>query len=221
MLNYAIDPRILAPLVPPGTEMDFWNGQALVSVVGFLFQNTRVLGIPVPFHRNFEEVNLRFYVRRKADDGWRRAVVFVKEIVPRYAIAFLARAVYNEPYLALPMSHRIEPDSAAYHWKWKGEENFLKVAAQGDPQPLVEGSEQEFITEHYWGYTAQRDGSTLEYRVEHPRWRVRDVQRAELHCPVASLYGGQFCGVLNQPPASAFLAEGSKVKVFQGVRLKP
>jgi uncharacterized protein YqjF (DUF2071 family) len=219
MLNYEIDPKILAPLVPLGTELDFYKGKSFVSVVGFLFQNTRVLGIPIPFHRNFEEVNLRFYVRRKADDGWRRAVVFIKELVPRFAIAFVARAFYNEPYIALPMSHQIETNFAAYFWKINGGENFLKVAVHGDAQSLIEGSEQEFITEHYWGYTAQRDGSTLEYRVEHPRWRVWDAQTAELHCDVAGLYGKQFCDALNQPSSSAFLAEGSEIKVYKGIRL--
>jgi len=219
MLNYEIEPEILAPLVPAGTELDFWNGKALVSMVGFLFQKTRVLGIPIPFHRNFEEVNLRFYVRRKADDGWRRAVVFIKELVPRSAIAFTARALYNEPYIALPMSHQIETSSAAYFWRFKGKESFLKVTVHGDAQPLVKGSEQEFITEHYWGYTAQRNGSTLEYRVEHPCWRVWNTETAELHCDVASLYGGQFYNAFNQPPSSAFLAEGSEVKVCKGVRL--
>jgi uncharacterized protein YqjF (DUF2071 family) len=200
--------------------LDYWNGKTFVSVVGFLFQKTRVLGMPIPFHRNFEEVNLRFYVRRKADDGWRRAVVFIKEIVPRFAIAFTARAFYNEPHIALSMSHQIEPSSAAYFWKFKGKENFLKITVHSDAQSLVEGSEQEFITEHYWGYTAQRDGSTLEYRVEHPRWRVWNSQTAELHCDVASLYGQQFCNVLNRQPSSAFLAEGSEIKAYKGVKLR-
>jgi uncharacterized protein len=221
MLNYEVDPKVLASFVPAGTELDSWNGKVFVSVVGFLFQNTHVLGIPIPFHRNFEEVNLRFYVRRKADDGWRRAVVFIKELVPRFAIAFTARAIYNEPYLALPMSHQIDSNSAAYFWRFNGKENFLKVVVQGDAQPLLEGSEQEFMTEHYWGYTAQREGSTLEYRVEHPRWRVWNAQAAELHCDVAGHYGEQFCNTLNQPPSSAFLAEGSEVKVYKGVKIKP
>ena len=220
MLNYEVDPKLLARHVPPGTELDSWNGKTFVSVVGFLFQNTRVLGVPFPFHRNFEEVNLRFYVRRKAADGWRRAVVFIKEIVPRSVIAFTARTFYNEPYLALPMSHQLEANSAAYFWKFNGEENFLKIAVQGEAQSLLEGSEQEFITEHYWGYTAQRDGSTLEYRVEHPRWHVWNAKTSELHCNVAGLYGEQFCNTLNQPPTSAFLAEGSEVIVYKGVRIK-
>ena len=66
MLNYEVPPEALAPLVPAGTELDSWQGKTFVSVVGFLFLDTRVLGIAIPGHRDFEEVNLRFYVRRKA-----------------------------------------------------------------------------------------------------------------------------------------------------------
>jgi uncharacterized protein len=229
MLNYEVDPKILAPLIPSGTELDSWNGKNFVSVVGFLFQKTRVRGVPVPFHRNFEEVNLRFYVRRQSPDGWRRGVVFVRELVPRIAIAWTARTFYNEPYIALPMSHQIEISpagskeikSALYYWRFNGNQNYLKLVVRGHAQPLRENTEQEFITEHYWGYTTQRDGSTLEYRVEHPRWRVWNAQAAELHCDVAGLYGEQFCNALNRPPSSAFLAEGSEVKVHKGVKIKP
>ena len=166
-------------------------------------------------------MNLRFYVRRRADDGWRRAVVFIREIVPRFSIAFTARIIYNEPYISLPMAHQIGAASAAYIWRFGGKENFLKLTAHGEAQSLFENSLEEFITEHYWGYSAQHDGSTLEYRVEHPRWKVWAAEKAELKCDVAALYGRQFSEILNCSPSSAFLAEGSEVKVYKGVRLKP
>lgn len=225
MLNYEVESSVLAHYVPAGTELDLWHGKTLVSVVGFLFAKTRVFGFPIPFHRNFEEVNLRFYVRHKAEDGWRRGVVFIKEIVPRTAIASVARRLYNEPYISLPMAHHIEVDSgvvksAAYSWRFASRQNRLKVTARGEAQHLAEGSEAEFITEHYWGYNRQRDGSTMAYRVEHPRWRVYDVADAQLDCDVAGLYGEQFCESLTGKPSSALLAEGSAVTVYQGVKLK-
>lgn len=228
MLNYEIDPAVLAPFVPAKTELDYWDDRTFVSIVGFLFQNTRLLGFPIPFHRNFEEINLRFYVRRHVNGEWRRAVVFIREIVPRHTIAFIARTIYNEPYLALPTSNWIQhslgrPDeiqSAAYFWNFHDRNNFVKLTTRGQAQSLAAGSEQEFITEHYWGYTAQRDGSTLEYRVEHPRWRVWEAEKSELECDVSALYGRQFRAILNTQPSSAFLAEGSAVKVYRGVRLK-
>lgn len=224
MLNYEMDPAALARFVPADTELDSWMGKTLVSVVGFLFLDTRIGGIPIPFHRNFEEVNLRFYVRRKADDGWRREVVFVKEIVPRAAIAFTARTLYHEPYVALPMSHQIETESdllksAEYSWRFHGRQNSVQLTVRGEAQALQAGSEAEFITEHYWGYNAQRDGSTMEYRVEHPRWRVWRAESARLDCDAAELYGASFKDGLSQPPSSAFLAEGSAVTVYRGVRL--
>jgi uncharacterized protein YqjF (DUF2071 family) len=225
MLNYEANPKALAPFVPAGTELDFCNGKTYISLVGFLFQKTCVCGIPIPFHRHFEEVNLRFYIRRKSDDGWRRGVVFIKELVPRRAIAFIARKFYNENYLALPMSNRIEKfqaeiKSAAYFWRFNDRGNYLKVVTLGNAQPLVDGSLQEFITEHYWGYAKQRDGSTMEYMVEHPRWRIWETQEAEFNCDVANLYGESFCEFLNRPPSSAFLADGSEVKVHKGVKIQ-
>jgi uncharacterized protein len=224
MLNYEIEPAVLAPLVPQGTELDLFGDKTFVSVVAFSFLDARVGGISIPFHRNFEEVNLRFYVRRKADDGWRRGVVFIKELVPKKAIAFVARKFYNENYIALPMSHRIEKvreevQSVSYTWRFNQRENILKLIVQGLAQPLVDGSIQEFITEHYWGYAKQRDGSTMEYRVEHPRWRVWETRNVEFDFQGSDLYGEKFGQFLNQPPASAFLADGSEVKVYKGIRL--
>lgn len=224
MLNYEIEPVALAPFVPAGTELDSWQGRTFVSMVGFLFLRTRVFGVPIPFHQDFEEVNLRFYVRRKAREGWRRGVVFVKEIVPRAAIAWIARQAYNEPYIAVPMRHQIALEagvvkSAEYGWRYEGRENRLAVTTRGAAQPLVPGAAAEFITEHYWGYNRQRNGTTLEYRVEHPPWRVYDVTTATLDCDVMGLYGERFRASLAGQPASAFLAEGSAVTVYQGVRL--
>jgi uncharacterized protein len=224
MLNYVVPPELLQPAVPRGTELDLWQGQALVSMVGFRFLNTRVRGWAVPGHRDFDEVNLRFYVRRRAAEEWRRGVVFIREIVPRAAIAWVARWLYHEPYLALPMAHELAGapgavTSTRYAWQFGGRENFLSVRASGAPQPLCAGSDAEFITEHYWGYNRQPDGGTLEYQVEHPRWRVSAAADCELNCAGAALYGDRLGACLRQPPVSAFLAEGSAVTVRRGVRV--
>jgi uncharacterized protein YqjF (DUF2071 family) len=219
MLNYAIDPEVLRPLVPKGVELDLWQGEALVSMVGFLFLGTRVLGVPVPYHRDFEEVNLRFYVRRETPEGWRRGVTFVREIVPRRAIAVLARMLYDEPYLACPMRHRLTPASCEYAWRFDGRWHSMAAEFAGEPAPLAPGSAEEFIFEHYWGYTRLRDGRTAEYQVEHPRWRAWTASNPRLDCDVASLYGAHFAAALAAAPVSAFLAEGSLISVRRGVRL--
>ena len=221
MVNYAIEPAVLAPHLPRGLELDLWQGEALVSMVGFLFLQTRVLGVPVPFHQNFEEVNLRFYVRRQTPGGWQRGVVFIREMVPRFAIAAVARAAYHEPYVALPMRHRVPAESGgfAYSWRFRGRWASLAAQTAGEPQPLAPGGAAEFIFEHYWGYTRQRDGGTVEYQVEHPPWRVWTAEHARLDCDIAALFGPAFGPALSAPPRSAFVAEGSPVLVHRGVRV--
>jgi len=226
MLNYEIDPAVLAPHVPAATELDSWGGRTFVSMVGFRFLETRVFGVPIPFHVNFDEVNLRFYVRRAAADGVRRGVVFVREIVPRRAIAWVARTVYGENYVALPMSHELAiPASdgrsgrAMYAWRTRERWNRIAVEFEGVPVLPAPGSEEEFITEHYWGYARQPGASTIEYRVEHPQWRAWRATSADLDCDVATFYGREFASALRGPPSSAFIAEGSAVTVGRGVRL--
>jgi uncharacterized protein YqjF (DUF2071 family) len=215
LLNYDVDPGLLAPRVPPGTELDPWNGRHAVSLVGFRFLDTRVLGIPVPLHRDFEEVNLRFYVRRRAEDGWRRGVVFVRELVPRAALAAVARWVYGEPYSAVPMRHAIDPAAGrvAYSWRWRGAWYGLSAEAPGEATLPFPGSDAAYITEHFWGYTRTRAGKTREYGVEHPPWPLRTLERVRTSGPWTALYGPELGQVLESPPRSAFLAEGSPIVV--------
>ena len=218
MLNYTVDPQLLAPLVPFGTEIDFENGETFLSVVGFLFLDTRLLGLPIPLHGDFEEVNLRFYVRRKSADTWRRGVVFIRELVPRRAIALVARACYGENYVAVSMKHEIEHLDenlkVEYSWRRGRKWELLKMSATGEAQIIPAGSHAEFITEHYWGYTFLRSGCG-EYRVEHPRWKIRNATSFEFNADVATLYGEQFAETLSQQPRSAFIADGSPITVHR------
>jgi uncharacterized protein YqjF (DUF2071 family) len=228
MLNYQVPAALLEPLVPAGTELDPWDGATLASVVGFRFLGTRLLGVPIPGHRNFDEVNLRFYVRRRGDDGrWRRGVVFIRELVPRRAIAWVARWRYNEPYLAVPMRHEVDlagavdgnPGRAAYSWRLDGVWHRLEATTRDRAAVPPPGSAAAYIAEHYWGYTAQRDGGTLEYRVEHPPWRVWKADQATLAGDLDAVYGASFAKHLSCKPVSAFVAEGSDVIVHAGHRL--
>jgi uncharacterized protein YqjF (DUF2071 family) len=224
MLNYEAEPGLLQRFVPAGTELDCWQGKLFVSLVGFRFLNTRVLGISIPWHRNFDEVNLRFYVRRREGQEVRRGVVFIREIVPRWAIAAMARNAYNEQYVSLPMRHQIDQQGkpgtkVEYGWRTGTAWSRINMTVAGDPTLPAEGSEEQFITEHYWGYSAQRDGRCVEYRVEHPPWKVWNAQHAAFEGDVDEFYGNPLAAVLKNPPSSAFLAEGSAVKVCWGKAL--
>ena len=221
ILNYQVEPALLNPLVPAGTELDLWEGRAWASVVGFRFLKTRVFGLPVPFHNDFEEVNLRFYVRRVEGGELRRGVVFIQELVPRWAVAQVARMFYNERYRALPMRHRLLPPDgeSGIEYEWRdGIWNRLRLQGHGAWSVPEPASFAAFIVEHYWGYSAQRDGSTLEYRVSHPRWKVRQAT-GSLAGALAPEGGPGWPGLLHAGPSSALLAEGSPVAVSRGRRL--
>jgi uncharacterized protein YqjF (DUF2071 family) len=228
MLNYAVDPCLLATFVPTGVQLDSFEGRTYVSLVAFRFLHTRVRGFWIPFHSDFDEVNLRFYVRRTVAGEVRRGVVFVREIVPRYAIAKIAQLVYGERYIALPMRHRIAgPTSEGgrvhveYAWRVARRWNALGMQAEGRPSLAPPGSLQQFITEHYWGYAKQREAATIEYEVTHDPWRIWTAARATFEGDCSGLYGPDLAACLNRPPDSAFLAEGSAVAVLQGKAIGP
>jgi uncharacterized protein YqjF (DUF2071 family) len=223
-LNYVIDPALLLPLVPPGTTLDSFDGNTYVSLVGFRFCDTKLWGkISIPFHSEFEEVNLRFYVRREFANELRRGVVFIKEIVPKAAIALTARLVYGENYVALPMTHKVASIAGAreveYAWTHRGHRSRLLARTSGSPQPAVENSLEQYITEHYWGYSRQKSGQSLEYQVTHQPWHVQIASKARFEGNAASLYGPEMAVVLSRPPDSAHFAEGSPIAVHAGARI--
>lgn len=215
MINYEVDPTVLLPYLPPHTELDFFNGKALVSVVGFQFNHTRVLGIQWPFHTNFEEVNLRFYVKHFDGQMYKRGVVFISEIVPRFLISTMANVLYNEHYACMSMKHEISLNdqklTVRYEWKNKQQWNKMEVEAGSAPNPIKGGSEEEFILEHYWGYSQYDKNTTIEYGVEHERWQVYKVENWSLNCDVEGLYGKNFVPFLSKAPSSVYLAKGSDV----------
>jgi uncharacterized protein YqjF (DUF2071 family) len=226
ILNYAVDPGLLASLTPPGTELDQFDGKTYISLVGFRFQRTRVLGMWIPFHSDFDEVNLRFYVKRMHQGQLRRGVVFVREIVPRWAIAKIAQVMYHENYIARPMQHHLvesAPDGgqveAEYRWRDGGTWSSINIECSGPPTHPTEGSIEQFITEHYWGYVRQPDGGSIEYRAEHVPWRVWHASRAKCEGDMVRLYGAPLAQCLTGEPDSAFLAEGSSVAVYPGRKI--
>jgi len=224
MLNYEVNGGLLQQYVPRGTELDSFRGKTYLSLVGFEFRNTRLFGrFSVPFHAEFEEVNLRFYVRRKAGSEDRRGVVFIAEIVPKWAVAGLARLVYGENYVCLPMKHRIrtnEPSSIAeYQWRRNGVWCRLHAHAPTAAAAVTKGSLEQFITEHYWGYANRRNGGALEYRVEHVPWKVKTATAAGFEGDVKTLYGPELGRILEGQATCAFIAEGSPVIVYKGLRI--
>ena len=219
MANYLVEPTLLEHRVPRGTELDLQEGRCFVSLVGFMFCDTRVLGVPVPFHINFEEVNLRYYVRRETAGEVRRAVCFVKEIVPRFAIAAVARIVYGEPYECWRMNNERTKTMVNYSWERTGCANHLQIEV-GESLGVPDiGSHGEFIIERYWGYTDRGGGRVDEYKVEHPKWELFSVRNERIDVDFGKTYGDEFAFLSGEKPHSILLAKGSEVAVYKGKQI--
>ena len=219
MANYEVAPELLEDRVPRGTALDYHEGRLFVSLVGFMFLDTRVLGVPVPFHINFEEVNLRFYVVRETPVETRRGVCFVKEIVPRYAIATVARVLYGEPYECWRMNHTRNQTQVGYGWEKGDCVNNISVEIDRDLGVPAENSHGEFIIEHYWGYTRRGAARTDEYKVEHPKWELFSVKNERIDVDFGRTYGEKFAFLNNEKPFSILLAKGSEIAVYKGEKL--
>jgi len=220
MANYEVNPSILQALVPSGTELDLFEGKCFVSLVGFMFLDTRVLGFLIPFHVNFEEVNLRFYVKRVTDGETRRGVVFIKEIVPRAAIATVARVMYGEPYECWSMSNIRNENSVSYEWSKPNCVNRLSVDRGENLGVPVDDSHGSFIIEHYWGYTKRSSTHTDEYKVEHPKWEIYSTANEGIGVDFAKTYGEKFELLAEAKPYSVLLAAGSEIAVYKGSKIR-
>ena len=219
MANYEIEPNLLHQFVPKGTKLDFHDGKCYASLVAFKFLDTKVLSIPIPFHVNFEEVNLRFYVKRETNGEVRRGVVFVKEIVPRRAISLVARAFYGEPYETWKMQHEQSENKVAYFWSKPNCENRVAIESGENLGVPEANSHGEFIIEHYWGYTKRGENRTDEYKVEHPKWELFNVNHAEIDVDFRFVYGEKFAFLKDEKPSSILLAKGSEIAVYKGERI--
>ncbi|PBQ30997.1 hypothetical protein CNR22_04165 [Sphingobacteriaceae bacterium] len=217
MANYAVPEEVLVPYLPKGCELDLYQGSAYVSLVGFMFKNTRLFQIPIPWLGTFEEINLRFYVTRKENGEVKRGVVFINETIPYKAVAWVANKLYKEHYTTVPTRNLILSDNVNkvinYQWKMKDEWNSIYVKAHVNKQEMPVGSFEEFIFEHYYGYTKLNAFETDEYKIHHPRWHLNKIEDFLINCAFDKMYGEDFSFLNRALPASVFLAEGSEVSV--------
>lgn len=217
LMNWRVDENLLVSHLPSGVELDRWDGDCWASLVGFQFLHMAVKGVPAFGYRDFPEINLRFYVKRQVNGEPRRGVVFIREITPHHMVGWVARALYNEPYITMPMRQSVDESGALYQLQIEGHWQGLGVRTAGAWRDQDEA--ELFITEHYWGYNTQRNGDTMEYQVEHPTWRARSVEPDCLDLDIEKLYGEKWAQALDTKPDSMVFADGSGVTVQHGVRI--
>lgn len=218
LLTYVVPPDMLRPHLPPGLDLDTRDGHAFVSLVGFDFLDTRVLGVPWPGFRDFPEINLRFYVRSGAERG----VAFLRELVPQRLVAWVARTLYNEPYAAMRMqtTRNETPDhlTMTYQAVWRGRVQRLRITGAKPAETPAPESAAHFFKEHRWGFGTTRGGQTVRYEVTHPVWPIYRVTSFDLDLDWAHVYGPAWAFLQDAEPYSVVLAAGSPVQVFWKTR---
>ena len=218
MANYAIDPKILTPFLPKGVELDLFNGKCYVSLVGFMFKNTKLFNIPIPFFGNFEEINLRFYVKRiEKNKIIKRGVVFINETIPYPIVAWVANKLYNEHYTVVPTKHKIITEESSkkvkFEWLLNKKWNSIAVTTSTTSEKMTQNSLEIFIYEHYYGYTKTAENKTEEYKLQHPSWKTSKVLDYKIECDFESMYGKSFSVLNHIEPEAVFIADGSTVAI--------
>lgn len=218
MANYAVPKELLQPFLPYKTELDLFDGDAYISLVAFMFLNTSMHGFSIPLHTDFEEVNFRFYVKHKSMGNWKKGVVFLKEIVPKPGVAFIANTFFEQKYATMKMKHASSDVArfieSGYEWNHNNKWNKLTVKAAKKTYPIRSGSFEEFIADNYWGYTKSGETKTYEYEVQHPHWELQRVVSHEVQCEFGTLYGNEFSFLNDSTPKSVFFTRGSEIKIF-------
>ena len=217
MANYVIDPKILFPFLPKGVELDLFNSKCYISLVGFMFKDTKLFNIKIPYFGTFEEINLRFYVVRKEGDTVKRGVVFINETIPYPIVAWMANKLYNEKYTVVPTKHQISGDGATkkvnFEWLLNKKWNSIYVEATTASKPMQTDSLEKFIYEHYYGYTKINENTSEEYKLQHPSWLVNKVEKYKINCDFKAMYGEAFSVLNDTDPSAVFIAEGSSVGI--------
>lgn len=217
MINYLVDRAVLLPYLPHGVDLDTYEDKVFVSLVGFKFAKSKIFGVSIPIYGSFDEVNLRFYVKREDGGELKRGVVFISEIVPYQIVSFLANSLYKEHYRTAKMESSItlagKKKYLKYAWKTAQNNCLIDVIFENEVAEIEANSEEEFIYEHYYGFTKVNENETWEYKVNHSRWKTNKVESFDIKCDFEKMYGSPFSFLNQQAPYSVYNAIGSEVSI--------
>jgi len=223
MVNYEVDREWVQQFVPMGCELELFEGKAIVTVVAFKFNKTRILGVKVPFYNDFAEINLRIYVRRKDGVGeGERGVVFIKELIKHRLPAIVANVVFKENFEVMPVTGGAKGQRVEYLWGHArgDEQNRVEGEFNGELEAWEAGGEEEFVGENYFAYKDMGKGRTLQFEVRHEPWKMRKLKEVKVEIDVAALYGEEWAENMCKEPRGVFYVDGNEVGVTLPTRLK-
>lgn len=209
--TFEIDKETLEPYLPKDTEIDFFKGKALMSMVAFTFSNVRFFGIKVPFHQRFGQINFRFYVKSKIDGT--KGVVFIKEFAPKPLIATIANIFYNEPYFykKIVLTKTTNTNNSLINYTYKNLK--IEAIAKHQTNKLKQNSIEHFVVDRYIAFIKSHDKKTIQYKINHRPWDLYKSKSITINENALSLLP---CKFKNAKHICSCFVDGSYVTVEKG-----
>ncbi len=214
LLTFEAPETLVRAHIHPALEPDRWDGRTHVNLVALSFDDIRVRGWRLPGLKTFPQVNLRTFVRLDGVPG----VSFIRELVPNRLVAAVSRLRYNQSYGTLPIRQRVStaPEEVRVEYALgPGARWHIAVAGSQAATVPPETTLEHYCKERFWGFGSTRRGELIRFRVEHPRWAVREVRRLDYDLDFAALYGAEWGFLNGTRPVSVILAVGSEVAVYE------
>ena len=223
VINFEIDPKLLRNFIPPKTELDFFNETSFVTLMARACKNVKPYGWPIVFAKSIDQILLRFYVKRKVGDTWRRGVCLIRDYLPKRKASFFLNWMFKHSFTQVPIKRTssnfesglpTQLPTVEYQWTTGDYVNHIKVNARSQMRQQEQETKESFVLDHHYGYTV-KEGKTYEYYVEYSPWAMWDAQSGSFDCDTENVFGRPFVRALKQRPASVFLARGSDVIIYR------
>ncbi|PNY82817.1 DUF2071 domain-containing protein [Deinococcus koreensis] len=183
-MHWPVDARHLAATLPPGLELDTFQGQAWLGVVPFRMSGVAPRFLPdVPGVSDFPELNLRTYVRPSRQQDGEGGVWFYSLDAAQPLAVRLARTLFHLPYFDARMwvSHAAGVTryaSLRTHRHAPGGRFAGAYRAVGAPLAAPEGSLEHWLTHRLYLYSADASGRLYRGRIHHEAWPLRRAEAA-------------------------------------------
>lgn len=214
MSSFEVEKSILEPYLPNDTEIDLFQGKALISLVAFTFSKIKFFGLKIPFHQRFGQMNFRFYAKSKVDGS--RGVVFIKVFAPKHLIAFIGNKIYNEPYFFKPINFKKSKNNEIICIEYNNNHTTIKAKATYKTEKLTKNTLKHFIVERYIAYIKNKKNKTIRYNIYHKPWKIHHTESSHYDKELLKLLPNNF---KNLKHIATYLVNGSEVNVEKGMML--
>jgi uncharacterized protein YqjF (DUF2071 family) len=205
--HWPVDADQLLGYIPPGLELDTFDGTAWLGVVPFRMSGVRPRNLPaVPWLSAFPELNLRTYVKRRPPAPPQPGVVFYSLDAANPLAVSIARRFYHLPYYRASMQlvddgNTIRYRSQRTHSGASPAAFVADYAPTGGIYTASSDTLDQWLTERYCLYTTDARGRLNQAQIHHIPWPLQTAECELYENTVAAAAG---LALPNVPPLLHF-----------------